>query len=77
MDDPIFIRPPLEDGVNNKIWAQRIRRSMCTTEEIQLIRPAPINMKRQTPESDNGRVRQQLLGAGSQNAPLALALTHT
>ncbi len=52
-DDPIFIRPPLEDGVLIVLYVtQRIRRSIYTPEEIQSIRPAPIYMKRQTPESD-------------------------
>jgi hypothetical protein len=59
MDNPIFMRPPLEDGVLIVLSVtQKIRRSMCTPVEIQAIRPAvpaPVNMKRQTPESDNGK----------------------
>ena len=61
-DDLIFIRPPLEDGVLIVLYVtQRIRRSMYTPEEIQSIHPAPIYMKRQTPEFDNGRVEHSLV----------------
>ncbi len=61
-DDLIFIRPP-EDGMLRRMCVVENQNKYVDPEEIQSIRPTPINMKRQTPESDNRMEVWQLLGA--------------